>query len=453
MIHQPAQDRALPIRQPKVLHVIPSVATLRGGPSQAVLQMVRQLRQQQIPAEIVTTNDNGPDTLAVPLDRWTLDQGLPLRYFGRWTPPSRLPGAVGLREFAFSRDLTLWLWHHMRDYDLVHIHALFSYPCLAAMAIARSQGVPYILRPLGSLCHWSLTQNPRQKQAYLRLTRPLLDRAVLHFTSKAEAEEVASLQLRSPSFVLPLGLEMPSRPILPDPQRSRHPSDPVRNHVRQNLGCAPGQPLLLFLSRIHPKKGLDLLLQALADLNDRNSDHSTAGPCLAIAGSGDPAYVQALQDWAAERSLQPQLRWLGFVAGEQKQRLLQAADCFLLPSQSENFGIAVLEAMAAGLPVLTTPGVALAEQLLAENIGWVLPPSLDLWTAHLAWIEQQLRQDPEAFAGLGDRARQVAAQFSWPVLTERLIVQYQYHGQFASRSQPTSPGLQPAPSPHPIPQA
>lgn len=388
-----------------VLHVIPSLAVQRGGPSQAAIQMVQQLRRQQVQAEIVATNDDGPGLLNVPLDHWTVEHQVPVHYFPRYSPAQ-----AGLREFAFSAGLTAWLNRNIRNYDLVHIHAVFSYPSLAAMAIARAQGVPYILRPLGSLCQWSLQQSPRKKRVYLRLARPLLNQAAaLHFTSAAEAREANSLGLQSESFVLPLGLTLPSPQLLPRPR------------LKQQLSNDCQRPRLLFLSRIHPKKGLEVLFQALAALPHRNFD-------LAIAGSGDPAYCQRLRAMVERLSLQDRVHWHGFVEGNAKQQLLQGADCFVLPSHSENFGIAVLEALAAGLPVVTTPGVALAESLQPHQVGWVIPPVPECWTDCLAKVLAQIDQEPEQWTALGDRARQlVQAQFTWPPLTRQLIHHYHHY--------------------------
>ena len=148
----------------KVLHVIPSVSSVRGGPSEGVLGIARALGNHGVETEIVTTNDNGEKLLDVPLGRQTRYKEVPVRFFSRFSPSVRF-----LREYAISAGLTEWLWRHIKEYDIVHVHALFSYSTTIAMAISRLKGVPYIVRPNGILCKWSLNQQTLQKNVYLAL--------------------------------------------------------------------------------------------------------------------------------------------------------------------------------------------------------------------------------------------------------------------------------------------
>ena len=329
------------------------MATVRGGPSQAVIEMVSALRSQGVDAEIATTNDNGKDLLDVPLYELT-DQlaeygHVPIRFFPRFSPNIHT-----VREFAFSRSLTTWLWQNITEYDLVHVHAIFSYASTIAMAIARIKKVPYINRPLGQLCTWSLQQSKLRKQIYLKLIEHsnLLHSQALHFTAQQELEEFNLLKLNIPSFILPHGVQIP------------FPIPNAQERVRKLLQIPDRFPILLFMSRIHPKKGLEYLIAALSKLKEYDF-------ALVIAGSGEPDYISQIQDLLVTHGISDRTHLVGFVEGETKNLYLQGADLFALTSHSENFGIAAIEALASGIPVLITDGVAIAPMVQEQSIGYV----------------------------------------------------------------------------------
>jgi glycosyltransferase involved in cell wall biosynthesis len=173
---------------------------------------------------------------------------------------------------------------------------------------------------------------------------------------------------------------------------------------------------LLFLSRLHPKKQLEQLLQALALLR---AHHPGVRWQLQIAGNGEPAYEAGLRRLAAQLGLELHCCWLGFVTGEAKWELLRQADWLVLPSASENFGIAVIEALAAGTPVLISPEVALAPAVAAARAGVVCSSE----PQHLAAVLAPLLLHPDP--GWGGRARALAAeQFAWPAIARRFVSAY-----------------------------
>lgn len=388
----------------KVLHVIPSVAAVRGGPSQAVIEMVRGLRSQDIDAEIVTTNDNGKDLLDVPLyeltDRLEEYANVPIRFFPRFSP-----NINAVREFAFSGALTTWLWQHVTEYDLVHVHAIFSYVSTIAMAIARIKNVPYITRPLGQLCEWSLQQSKLRKQIYLNVIERsnLLHSKSLHFTAEQEKIEFNQLGLNIPNFILPHGVYVPT-PILD-----------AKTQVRKILHITDQRPIILFMSRIHPKKGLEYLILALSKLKEYNF-------VLVIAGSGAPDYVNQIKDLLKTHDICDRTHMIGFVRSETKNLYLQGADIFALTSHSENFGIAAIEALAAGTPVLITDGVAIAPMVKEQAIGYVTK----LEVGAIASIIQEFFDHPDIARQKGDRATlYIAEHYSWAKITRRLMAAYE----------------------------
>ena len=334
----------------RVLHVISSMSQLRGGPTVSMHNAVQALRGRGIAADVVTTDDDGDSArLEVPHDRFVDVQGQRVRYFPRQT-----------LKYAFSAPLLPWLLRNVHTYDLVHTHGLFSFAPLAAAWCARAAGVPYIMRPAGVLDTWGMKNKSRLvKTASVRLVEARLLEAAqaVHFTTPLEQARATELSLRIRPVVLPTGVELDG---------SGDSGEPV-------AGLAPqGTRLVLFLARIHPIKRVDVLLRAFAGLEDRDSRLR-----LVIAGDGDPALVAGLKALAEELRLGDRVRWLGFTAGARKRWLLARADVFVLPSASENFGIAVVEAMNAGAPVIVTRGCGLADFIGQWESGIVTDGSVE----------------------------------------------------------------------------
>jgi glycosyltransferase involved in cell wall biosynthesis len=379
----------------RILHVIPSVALVRGGPSLAVLAMVKALQSQGIKAEIATTNDNGADLLDVSLGKCIEYQQVPVWFFPRFSPNINL-----IREYAFSYEFTKWLWHNISNYDLVHIHALFSYPSTVAMSIARLKKVPYIVQPHGLLCKWSLQQNTYKKKIYFHLIEKanLNSSQALHFTSQSEQQDFFLLSLSIPSFILPIGLAA-TKPI-PD----------ARHRLRQHLRIPSNETVILFLSRLHPKKGLDYLIPALGKL----SHHRFT---FIIAGNGNPEYEVEIKSLIISNHIHNITYLAGFVQDEFKDILIQGSDLFVLTSHSENFGIVILEALAAGVPLLLTPGVALSSIVQKHQVGYIT----ELDVSAIASTLEQFLKNPQATKEMSQRARQLVSQkYSWEHISSKL---------------------------------
>ena len=372
----------------RVLHVIPSAAPVDGGPNFAVRALARGLVARGVDITVATTNAAGDASLDVPLDSPVIEDGVLYRYFARTVPGS----------WKFSWPLTRWLWAHARSYDVVHVHALFSYATIPGCRAAAHAPVPYVLRPLGTLSEWSLGHRRWKKRPYYALfERSHLDTAsAIHVTSDAEAEDLARLGYGARTRVIPLGVDVTDRP----PVRARPEAD---------------RPLqLLFLSRLHSKKNVPMLLRALAAAE-------TTPVELTIAGEGDSGYRAELEVLTQTLGLSNRVRFVGHVEGDAKRRVLADADCFVLPSAHENFGIAVAEALAVGLAVIVTPGVALASQVAQAGAGLVTAATEDALAAAIAWAAVH----PGALVEMGDRAWWLARnELSWATSCERLEALY-----------------------------
>lgn len=234
----------------RVLHVIPSMSPARGGPTENLRVSARALAALGIEIHIACTDDDGPRArLQPPAGGTEQRDGVTLHYFPRQTS-----------FYSFSAPLTLWLWRNLHLFDVVHIHALFNYPALAAGVVAKVKGIPYIIRPLGTLAPWGFrTRRPFLKGlSYRLLERPLLHRAAaVHCTSEMERAECSDFR----TVVIPNPVEQtPVEVPLPEAART-----------------------ILFLGRLDPKKGLDLLLPAFARVVVVRPDAR-----LLIVGDGPP---------------------------------------------------------------------------------------------------------------------------------------------------------------------
>jgi glycosyltransferase involved in cell wall biosynthesis len=321
----------------KVLHVIPSLWHGDGGPSNALRAMERALAAQGVTVETATTDDDGPGRRSGKAGQGAiLEEGAVRRYFAKRS-----------EIYKWSPGFARWIARAVADYDLLHLHALFSFTTTAASQAARRAGVPYVVRPLGTLAAWGMQhRRPWLKRASLRMIEaPLLHHAAaVHFTSEEEMREAAALRLDMRPVVIPLGVDMP----------------PAAVHTPS----ADGSVRALFLSRLHPKKNLEGLLDAMAMLRDDLPQLQ-----LEIAGSGDPEYERTLRARSDALGLADRVNWLGFVEGDAKRRVFEGADFFVLPSHSENFGIAAAEALAYGLPCVLSSGVAIARDVAAGGAG------------------------------------------------------------------------------------
>ncbi len=336
----------------------------------------------------------------MPLNKWIDYKGVPVFFLPRKT--SNQHTLVG---FTYTPSFPAWMRANARTFDFVHIHTVFSHPANVSMRVCRRAGVPHCVRPLGQLCRWSLQQRRWLKRLQLALftRRNLNGAAFIHCTSRMEAEESAEVGSRSPCRVLPHGLDLP--PVIEN----------ARALLRAELGVPEARPLVVFMSRFHPKKGIEMLIDAAAKVPLPFD--------LLFAGSGDDSYLRELKQRVSACGLDGRVRWLGFLEGTDKWRLLQGADLFVLPSHSENFGIAVLEAIACGLPVVVSDQVALQDEVLAMALGRVVP----LETPALARAMEELLASETERGEI--RTRAIAAtveHFSWSAAARRLIAAYRH---------------------------
>ena len=371
--------------------MIPAVAPRYGGPSVAVIRMCASLREAGVDAVLATTDADGPGRLAIDVGRGTTFEGIPAYFFPRLVSES----------LKASPALARWLDAHVREFDVVHVHGVFSHATLAAARAASRSGVPYVIRPLGQLDPWSLSKGRLRKRLFLTVAgqRAIQGAARIHWTTPEEQRLAPPEVSRRPGFVAPLGVDE-------ELFRDEGPSAPTRGRT------------VLFLSRLHEKKNVEGLIEAFLD--------TTVAPGLTswqlcIAGEGNSAYTARLRDLAKQRGAEARVRFVGWLSGAAKREALRGAALLALPSRQENFGIVVAEAMACGTPVLVSEAVNLASAVREAGAGWVVP----LEQAGLCRGLREALASGEERDRRGRAARGLAeARYRWPAVGRALAAVY-----------------------------
>jgi glycosyltransferase involved in cell wall biosynthesis len=370
----------------RILHIVPTYlpAVRYGGTIHSVHGLCRALARAGHEVSVLTTNVDGPDDSKVPLDAPVKLDGVSVHYF-----PSRL-----MRRLYVSTAMARALPEAVRRADIVHLHSVFLWPTLAAARAAHDAGVPYVLSPRGMLVRKLIARRSAWvKRAWIALfeRRNVERAAAVHCTSELERDELLALGLEPrASFVEPNGVDLPSSPA-----------------------PATRTDTILYLGRINWKKGLEALIESLRDVPLGH---------LVIAGNDEENLAPQLRALADKAGVTDRVTFAGHVEGAAKQELLDTAAVLVLPSVSENFGNAALEAMAHGCPVIVTLGVGLAEAVQQAGAGIVT----DGTASALSQALRSLMQDEPRRKAAGEAARALAQQhYGWDHVAARMAGHYE----------------------------
>jgi glycosyltransferase involved in cell wall biosynthesis len=342
----------LPMR---VLCVIPKYwpAFQYGGPISSVHYLNKTLVEKGVGVTVYTTNV-GLDK-SVPVNQEVELDGVKVNYF-MFTKLFEFMGATG---WQFSLQLTDALKENLQDFDLIYIVRIWSYPAAAAAYYSRRYEKPYIFVPRGMLCPYTFSKKIWKKWLYyyLIVKRNLEGALAIHYTSDDEAEKTHPfLGLQSRPVIIPNGIKLSEFPAFPDGQRlkTRYP------HLKD-------KKIILFLGRIHKVKRLDVLVKAFALLAKEKKDAH-----LLIAGGGKGTYCRRVKKWIRECGMNAQVTFTGILTGKEKIEAYAGSDIFVLPSYSESFGMAVVEAMACSLAVVISNKVGIYKEVKRNKAGIVI---------------------------------------------------------------------------------
>lgn len=354
----------------RVLHVLPSLDQRYGGPLRLVLDLSARSLARGLDSHVLGFGQ--PDIADNPFPASRI-HSLPL------APP---------RGYCYSPLLAQWLRLNLSRFDGVVIHGAWLYPGWITARLCHEMGVPYACFPHGMLEPWAVDGQGWLKAAKKRVYWRWRERRIYagarraFFTTRTEMRLATKLfQFDCPQEVLtPYGLE-PAPPLATEP-------------LRPDLAQPPGRRIALFLGRVHPKKNVHFLVRAWA------AARVPEPWFLLVAGPGEPEYLSSLQELAARLGVAERVLFPGFVAGQDKAYLLQRAGWFLLPSQQENFGVAVFEALSHHCPVAISDRVYIAEAFRPESE--VIPLDFAAWVKFLqtrmvdeTWRDEVLARDRE----------------------------------------------------------
>jgi len=328
-----------------ILHIIPSMNPRDGGPVTAVRDFVRAIARRGCDSEIATLDRPGA--------KWLQDLDCPVTACGEGKSPAWT-----------SRRLRQWSLENADRFECAVVHGLWLYPTRCAAEVHRQIGLPFAVYVHGMLDIAHKRTFPirhLKKSVWWALCehRVLSQASAVFFTS--EVEKRLAARTFWPTLTLDRAKIVPYCVEPPPSEANKHVEA-----FRRRFSSIQHQRLLLFLSRLHPKKGIELLIDAFAAAAPEDPPLH-----LMIAGSGDPSYERKLQSLAASSGLEDRITWPGLLENELKWGALRSAELLCLPSYQENFGIVIAEALACGTPVLTTERVNISPTILSAGAGLV----------------------------------------------------------------------------------
>ena len=361
----------------RVVQVVPSIADEASGPTYSVTQLSAVLAQHGLDVQL--------HALA-PAD--SKHKSYQVRQYPRWGLLPRLGISPGMR---------VGLKRTAQECDVLHNHSLWMMPNMYAAWAARGTSCRLVVSPRGTLSRWALNYSRYRKAVvwWLGQRRAVCDADCLHATAASELREIRACGLKNPVAVIPNGIHIP-----------------VQQHDKS---CGPRR--LLFLGRIHAVKGVDVLLQAWRQVQESFPDWM-----LSIAGPGDRDYIQRVRRMADALKLD-RASFLGPVFGQRKWESYQRADLFVLPTRSENFGVAVAESLACGTPAIATKGSPW-EGLISNQCGWWIDHGPEPLAACLREAMLLPQEDLQSMGANGRRWMQ--SDFSWETVGQQMRATYDW---------------------------
>lgn len=324
-----------------------------GGPVASVHGLNKALVKKGIDVTVYATNAGLRNDVLV--DQEVDVEGVRVTYFSF----AKLLEFTGTTGWQFSLKMTKALKSELKKFDLVHIHAVWNYPTAVATYYCMKYDIPYIIAPRGTLYPETIRKYYWKKLPYYYLLakRFMESAAAIHYTTHDELEKChKSLGFKNKAMVIPNGIDV-----------SEYNNLPGRDVLEERYPVLKGKKVILFLGRLNWKKGLDILIKAYSKLTESRDDLH-----LLIVGNDNGGYKKRVMSWINGCGIDHKVTFTGMLKGSDKLAVLAGSDIFVLPSYSENFGMAVVEAMASGLPVVISNKVGIYREVEKHKAGVVV---------------------------------------------------------------------------------
>ena len=373
-------------------------AFVYGGPVRSISTLCEGLAKAGAQVTVFTTNANGPGRcLDVTTTRPVNISGVQVHYFPVLWPIARvMPFYSPALGRACDNDVS--------RFDIVYLPGSWTFSMFAGARTALRTRIPYVVSPRGSFMHWSMSQKTIKKYLYLTLIERRLvnGAAAIHTTSSLERKQQETWRFGPRIVTIPNGIDLSSFAELP-----------LRGRVRRSLDIPLTGTLSLFVGRLHKEKRIDLIISAFATFAQQVPDAH-----LLIVGPDQDGSGKAAQQQAKRLELSDRVHFVGLWTAEQVRQAYVDADVLVLLSHRESFGMVVVEAMAAGLPVVVSEEVGLAGEVEQAKAGCVLSAKPD--EAGSAWRE--LLSNPDLRKAMGERGRTLVREhFASDVVASKML--------------------------------
>lgn len=395
----------------KILHIAATLGPKNGGAAVACVELCSALAARGHSVEIFTTDIDMPPS-------WVATAGIPYMHNN---VKVHFFSTTGTDYYWISIPLARALWRRVREFDVIHIHSLYRFHLPVTAWICKKFGRPYVVKPHGSLDPFLFRYRRWRKLPHEWLfDRPAYaNAAAIHYVALEERKLAETTKLIT--GLATLGVVVPSAVIVPEGTTIGLSDDAAtasaREHFLTKYPTLVDKKVVLFLGRLNFKKGIDILVKAFKLVSDEIPNAH-----LLFVGPDSDGYARQIERWLTESGVAQKTTFTGMLHGQEKTTAFRCASVFALPSYTENFGIAIIEAMTFGCPVVISNKVNIWQEIHDANAGLVTDCDVEQTAAALL----RVLTDSTLARTLSDNGFRLATEkFTWPAAAKAMELEYE----------------------------